>query len=149
MQRVVHAAGSAVLAACLLVGCSKPAPVAADDEWSLDPGNTLRADVKAGGVEATYTAHFDGPHVQRISEVRKSGAGNAAKGEYEFHGARLTHYTGAALLGAQQIELTFDLQGALVSSSGASEAEMAAVRDRASLLRSLALTRRSTQSHGG
>ncbi len=147
---VFRAACAVLLAGSLLTGCSKQEPVATEEEdWLLDSADTLRAEVKAGGIDTSYVAHFDGTQIKRISEVRKAGAGNAAKGEYEFNGARLMRYQGAALLGAQDIELTFDMQGALVSSGGADDAEVSAIRNRASLLRSLALTKRTTQSHGG
>ncbi len=149
LSQAVHAGCALLLAVGLLAGCSKREPPATQDDWSLDPANTLRAHVKAGGVDTTYTAHFDGTQIKRIAEARKPDAARTVQGEYEFSGARLLHYRGGALLGDTQIELRFDMQGVLLESTGASEAEVAAIRDRASLLRSLALTRRTTQSHGG
>lgn len=132
------------LTACVLIGCSKEKPAETDD-WSLDP-NALRAETQAGGIATSYTASFDGAHVARISEVRQP---QGEKGDYEFKGARLIHYKGAALLGDQDIELTFDMQGALTSTGGADENEVSAIRNRASLLRNLVLAKRTTQSHDG
>ena len=123
--------------------------MATNDDWSLDSGDTLRAETKAGGVETSYSAHFDGTHLKRISEVRTPSGGSKKQGDYEFNGARLTRYKGAGLLSDAEMELTFDLQGALIESQGANDAEVSAIRERASLLRSLALTKRTTQSHGG
>ena len=143
--RVIQALWCAALALCISTGCSRQEPVATQDDWSLDSGDTLRAETKAGGVETAYSAHFDGTQIRRISETRAG----TKQGNYEFNGARLTHYKGAALVGDADIELTFDLQGALIESKGANDAEVSAIRERASLLRSLALTKRTTQSHGG
>lgn len=145
----IRAGCALLLAATLITGCSKQPPVSTDDDWSLDPANTLRAKVAAGGIDTAYTAQFDGAQIKRIDEVRRLDAGKATKGSYEFSGARLIRYHGDALRDAAEIDLRFDMQGVLLESKGASAAEVAAIRDRASLLRSLALTRRTTQSHGG
>jgi len=141
-------AGSYVLLALCVTACSKQQGSVSEDDWSLDSGERIQADVDAGGMAASYTAYFDGAHVKRISETRKPEPGKSAKGDYEFTGARLVHYQGAALLGDQDLELKFTMQGAVTHSGGASDAEIAAIRNRASLLRSLALTKHSTQSHG-
>jgi hypothetical protein len=144
-SRVIQAVWSGTLAFCISAGCSRQEPVATEDDWSLDSGDTLRVETKAGGVETSYSAHFDGTHIKRINEIR----GGKKQGDYEFNGARLTRYQGAGLLSDGELELTFDLQGALIESKGANDAEVSAIRERASLLRSLALTKRTTQSHGG
>lgn len=148
-SRVIHAVWSGALALGIFAGCSRQEPVATKDDWSLDSGDTLRAETKAGGVETAYSAHFDGTQIKRISEARISSEGGKKQGDYEFNGARLTHYKGAGLLSDAEMELTFDLQGTLTESKGANDAEVSAIRERASLLRSLALTKRTTQSHGG
>ncbi|HMN44859.1 MAG TPA: hypothetical protein PKE27_09815 [Povalibacter sp.] len=145
----IRAGCALLLAVTLITGCSKQPPASSEDDWSLDPANTLRAAIKAGGIDTTYTAQFDGTQIKRIDEVRRLDADRAAKGSYEFNGARLIRYRGDALRDAADIELQFDMHGVLLESKGASDEEVAAIRDRASLLRSLALTRRTTQSHGG
>jgi hypothetical protein len=144
-SRIIHALWSGTLAVCISAGCSQQEPVVTGDDWSLDSGDTLRAETKAGGVETSYSAHFDGTRIKRISEIR----GGKKRGDYEFNGARLTRYKGAGLLSDAEMELTFDLQGTLIESKGENDAEVSAIRERASLLRSLALTKRTTQSHGG
>ena len=138
-----------LLAVGLLTACSKHEQSATQADWSLDPANTLRAEVEAGGMDTAYTAHFDGAQLRRIDEVRRLDAGRTTKGTYEFNGARLIQYRGDALRDVASIELRFDMQGVLLEAQGANETEVAAIRDRASLLRSLALTRRTTRSHGG
>lgn len=132
-------------AALLMTGCAKKESASVDENWALDPGPSISAEVKAGGIDARYTAYFDGERIKRISEVRSAGA----KGDYEFEGARLIRYQGTALLSHDTVELTLDLQGKVRESKGANNAEVSAIRNRASLLRSLALTKRTTQSHGG
>jgi hypothetical protein len=149
LSQVIRAGLALLLATGLLTACSKQEQKSTQDDWSLDPANTLHAEIKAGGVETVYTAHFDGAQLRRIDEVRRIDAGRTTKGTYEFNGARLIRYRGDALLDAANIELRFDMQGVLLEAQGANETEVAAIRDRASLLRSLALTRRTTQSHGG
>lgn len=151
LSQSVLAGCALLLAIGVLTACSKQEPASSQtqDDWLLDPANTLRAEVKAGGVDTAYVAHFDGTQIRRIDEVRRIDAGTTTKGTYEFRGARLIQYRGDALLAAANIELQIDMQGVLLEVKGANEAEVAAIRDRASLLRSLAATRRTTQSHGG
>ncbi|HKE97005.1 MAG TPA: hypothetical protein VKB34_22040 [Povalibacter sp.] len=143
---------AALLVVIALNGCSQRHPPASDAAWLPESGDIVRAEVTAGGLHATYTAHFDHERLQRITEVRNSGTtpetGN--KGEYVFQEARLIQYKGAALGSGASIELTFDMHGALVSANPEVDArEIGAIRTRAALLRSLALTRRSTESHSG
>lgn len=119
---------------------------------ATDPRDTVKANASPGGVPTAYVAYFDAEQLQRIAETRKTGGAGTARGEYFFYGARLTQYRGAALNDGSSIELNFDVQGALAASNpGAGKAisdeEVAAIRNRAQLLRSLALARRATQSH--
>ena len=143
----------ALLMALLGTGaCSKQQASAPDDSWSPEAAEVLKAEVTAGGVPTTYSAYFEAGQLQRISEVLKPAAGaNGARasGDYAFKGARLLQYRGTALLSEENIELSFDMRGVLTGSSGAiSDAELAAILNRAQLLRSLALARQSTQTHG-
>lgn len=107
----------------------------------------LKASATAAGVRTKYAAYFEDGQLTRIAEAREP-AGN---GEYFFHGARLRQYKGAALDSPTNIELTFDLQSGVAARSGNAAAipdsEIGAIRNRAELLRSLALSRRSTLSH--
>lgn len=165
----------ALIAAITLSSCTEqPSPAAAPvarptvnteaaaaADPATDPRDTVKANASPGGVPTAYVAYFDAGQLQRITETRKpqgikpQGA-DAAKGEYVFYGARLTQYRGAALndgsSGGSGIELKFDMQGALTASNpGAgdpiSDEEVGAIRNRAQLLRSVALARRATQSH--
>ncbi len=109
--------------------------------------DAVRVTVTVGGIRTSYAAHFNDDQLERITESREP----AGDGEYVFHGARLMQYEGAALSSPAHIELTFDMQNGVAARGGdlsaLNEAEIGAIRNRADLLRSLALTRRSTQSH--
>lgn len=110
--------------------------------------DALHVESSVAGVSTSYSVYFDGAQLQRIAEARKP----AGTGDYRFHGARLTQYTGTALHSAANIELRFDLQGALITKQQAAsvnESEIAEIRNRAQLLRSMALARRATQAHTG
>lgn len=143
--------------AMLLIGtlssCSKrDSPVVEDEPLLPDSPDITRAEVNAGGITTRYVAHFEGKQLQRISEVRVTDGDPNAKrsGNYSFNGGRLIEYQGAALGSDAQISVTFDMRGAVTASQGeAGEKEISAIQDRAQLLRSLALARRSTQEHGG
>lgn len=156
----------ALVAAITLSSCTEqPSPAAAPvthptantegaatTDVATDPRDTVKANASPGGVPTAYVAYFDAGQLQRITETRKPQDAGAAQGEYVFYGARLTKYRGAALNGGSGIELNFDMQGALTASNpGAgdpiSDEEVGAIRNRAQLLRSVALARRATQSH--
>jgi hypothetical protein len=116
------------------------------------PRDVVRAESPLGGVPTAYAAYFAAEQLQRITETRKPVGSDPASGEYIFYGARLTRYRGPALSGGSPIELNFDMQGTLTSSdpsagNALSDAELDAIRNRAQLLRSVALARRSTQAH--
>lgn len=123
-----------------------PATQIAENKNSESP-DAVRATVTAAGVRTQYTAYFDNGQLDRIVENREP----RGDGEYVFHGARLAQYKGAALSSPAHIELTFDMQSGVATRGGdlaaLTDAQIGAIRNRAELLRSLALARRSTQSH--
>lgn len=113
------------------------------------------------GVTATYSARFEDGKVISIQEERDSGDAGKAGAEYQFKEGRLLRYvelgrrSGPA--GPMQVELdfSFDDTGELlaarktVDDSGVrpEEAEIAAVRNRAELLRNHALALRASREH--
>jgi hypothetical protein len=109
---------------------------------------TLTAKLAAAGIPTKYTAHFEADKLVRIDETRQL---DQRRGSYQFYGARLVKYSGAAVGSPQTLELEFDLQGALKSeqanSGTAAATELSAIRERAQLLRSHALAQRSTRAH--
>lgn len=148
IARFISLALSACLGAVLIAGCSRQQPEPQQD-WSLGSNDIVKASTTAGGVPTHYEAHFDGSQLQRIVERRTVGAREDA-GAYTFKGARLMEYSGATINGRTQVRLTFDLQGALTGGqSSATGEEVAEITNRSQLLRSLALTRRTSQGHGG
>jgi hypothetical protein len=104
--------------------------------------------IQAGGMAAQYVPYFTGEELRKITERRE---GAAKPSEYHFQGARLLRYRGVSLQSETPIELEFDLKGSLVKSRGAdapvADEEVAAVRNRAQILRSHALAQRATHSH--
>ena len=113
-------------------------------------GDTLEAKMTAAGIPTVYRARFDKGQLTSISERR--GAGQA--GEYQFYGARVTRYVGAPLGEGPNIDIEFDLQGAVVSARPVSGAwaqvraeEVSSISSRGQLLRSHALTQRSVKEH--
>lgn len=153
LSRIPAARSTLLLAALVMAGCSERSAI-------TDPAlllaatpmqNVMQADTTAGGIATRYAARFENGQLQQIAEIRRPDGGSAAKAVYDFYGARLVQYQGTALGLALEIELRFDRQGALVSSSSEKieGSEIAAIRDRAQLLRNLALAKRSTQQHMG
>ena len=159
----------AIALAMLATGCSdrhSAAPPAAVDDTSsqqaaaavapmqeAEPGNILKAALAAGGTPATYEASFDEGQLKRITEERKPSGAAARRADYVFYGARLLEYSGAAQQSDATVALRFDMQGRLASSSGTAgkpdDVEISAIRNRAQLLRSHALARRSVRAHSG
>lgn len=148
---------SLLVVSLLMVSCSKepPQPVATAPLVTVDSAvdnaaDVLKAEVAAGGIPAKYSASFVDNQLKGIAETRQSGA-STQQGDYEFYGARLTKYNGAALQGETPIELEFDLRGAITRSrAGSGEVpaeEISAIRARAQLLRSHALAQRSVRAH--
>jgi len=142
----------ALLSACSERSPQPPPPTAppatqADEDKNSESPDAVRATATTAGVRTQYTAYFDNGQLDRIVESREP----IGDGEYVFHGARLTQYKGTALNSPTHIELTFDMQSGVATRGGdlvaLTDAEIGAIRNRAELLRSLALARRQTQSH--
>lgn len=149
---------SAIIATLLLVtACSKepsvpPSPSiplveqrAADATPATDE---FRGSFAPGGIAATYRATFNEGKIQSLEETRQP---TSQTGTYEFLGARLMKYHGAALGSNDTLELEFDQQGkVLVARAGdkdASTEEISAIRDRANSLRSHAVAQHDVRGH--
>lgn len=148
--------------AAAFAGCSDRKPAAAFTPVEHEPTmeekarqqDMLEATLGTGAASATYVASFDAGKLQSIAEARTPPAAAARRGNYVFYGgARLTQYSGAALLSDATVDLRFDMQGALICASGSAgrpgDDEVSAIRNRAQLLRSHALARKSTRDHSG
>jgi hypothetical protein len=146
-----------VIAASLLAtACSKEQPAAPSaplvEQRAADPASTptdvFRGSFAPGGIAATYRATFSDGQIQTLEETRKA---TSQSGTYEYRGARLMKYRGAALGSNDDIELEFDLQGkVLVARAGdkaVSAEEITAIRDRAQSLRSHAVAQHAVQGH--
>jgi hypothetical protein len=154
---------SLVAALSMLAACSKdPAPTVAPNDVPLvaQAGDTspaahveeFRSTFAPGGIAASYSATFSANQIKTITETRKANdTATARSGEYEFHGARLIKYQGAALGSAENIALEFDRQGkVLVARAGentVSAEEISAIRDRAQSLRSHAVAQHAVRGH--
>ena len=155
LHRCVSIAAITAAMALAAASCSKQQPAAPTAQTPLvqqDPAllgaTEVRGKTNAGGIETSYRAYFHDGDLERISEAR---GGNSDAANYEFYGARLTKYRGVGLTSAANVELELDLQGKVVrarsGSSDASADEIAAIRSRAQLLRSHALTQRTVHEH--
>lgn len=160
------ATAAVVLTLSLFAGCSKqepapalsamqtkqPAPPSRHEEAmpEKDPadGSSVTAKIDAAGIPVKYTAHFDGDKLTRIDEVRNA---DGRQGAYDFYGARLVKYSGAATASAATLLIEFDMQGTVESAqadpSPMAHSEINAIRERAQLLRSHALAQRETRMH--
>ena len=151
-----------LLGVLVATGCSeKPAPALRSADTHATPSepttsslppadaNITRAKLNASGVAAEYAAHFEAEKLVSIDEERQSQPGSTLTGQYTYQGARLLRYQGAKVTHPAQLDLQFDLQGALQSGQGVdvSDEEIAAIRDRAQLLRSHALAQRASRGH--
>lgn len=148
----------AVASLFIIVACSKdptaPAAPATPlvEQSAADPKPTrieeFHGKFAPGGIAASYRATFSNGQIKTLEETRQP---SEQTGEYEFHGARLMKYRGAALGSAANIELEFDLQGkVLVARAGEEEVsaeEITAIRDRAQSLRSHAVAQHAVQGH--
>jgi hypothetical protein len=141
------------MAAALLVACSKTPPPAerglpAAETIALPDAsaNVLRVNHQIGGIDTDYAAIFEAGRLVRIVEHRQGKT--VLSGEYEFMGARLLRYGGAKLRDPANVNLEFDMQGALLSNEGSiDDDDLREIRSRAQLLRSHALARRATALH--
>ena len=139
---------AAALLAVALSACSDRKTAPSATQWLPPSGDVMRGNVAAGGIPTSYAAYFDQDHLGRIIETRKPADSSNATGDYVFTEARLIQYKGTALHSDAAIELTFDLHGVLTAATpGIDSQEIAAVRTRAQLLRSLALARHASQTH--
>jgi hypothetical protein len=129
-------------AAARVTSRTAPSPLEAE------PG-ALHAKLNVGGIPAEYVAHFEASQLARIDEQRQAPNSAPLRSEYTFKGARLLSYRGAKLSDVAQLDLQFDMQGVLQSGQGpnVSDEEIAAIRNRAQLLRSHALGQRATKMH--
>lgn len=141
----------------LAAGCSKqpsstPPPGAPLVEQragdALPAADELTGTFAPGGIAATYRATFTGGKIHSLEEMRQE---SSRRGIYEFFGARLLKYRGAALGSSDTIELEFDQQGKLlVARAGdkdVSSEEITAIRDRAQSLRSHAVALHDVHGH--
>lgn len=159
MLRVSHTKKIIVLAAMFMVAaCAKEpatssAPATPLVEQSAADPKAVRVEefhgrFAPGGISASYRATFSDGHITSLEETREP---SAQAGAYEFHGARLMKYQGAALGSAEKIELQFDQQGkVLVARAGSREVsaeEISAIRDRAQSLRSHAVAQHDVRGH--
>jgi len=142
----------------LTAACSKaPEPAASPakplvEQSAADPAPTATDEFNGsfapGGIAASYSARFREGKIQSLSETRKA---TSQTGTYEFLGARLMKYSGAALNSNDTIELQFDEQGkvikARVGDKEASAEEITAIRDRAQSLRSHAVSQYAVKGH--
>ena len=147
------AAASFMVAACSKEPATPSAPTTPlVEQRAADPHpvrvEELQGKFAPGGIAASYRATFSNGQIQSLQETREA---SSQSGVYEFLGARLMKYRGAALSSAENIELEFDQRGrVLVNRAGdktASPEEISAIRDRAQSLRSHALAHRDVRGH--
>jgi hypothetical protein len=139
---------------CSMAACDKsekPAmgePLVTPSAQSEPTTQTIR--VNADGISSSYSASYDGEQLTEIHEERSSAKGTA-QGHYEFQGARLVRYRGAAFQDARTLTAEFNLEGRLVEARKgereAPEEEIVQLRRRAQLLRSHALAQRASKMH--
>ncbi|GFE78985.1 hypothetical protein GCM10011487_09850 [Steroidobacter agaridevorans] len=142
----------------LAVACSKePRPATAPgtplvEQSAADPAqgsaDEFRGSFAPGGIAATYSAQFKEGKIQSLQETRQATSQTAT---YEFLGARLMKYNGAALSSNDSIELELDQQGKVLKAKAGdkdvSAEEIAAIRDRAQSLRSHAVSQYAVKGH--
>lgn len=143
-------AGCSKEAAAPAAAVSNPTPLV--ERGAVDSPAThseeLRSSFAPGGIAATYRATFSGDQIKALHETRTA---EQRQGDYEFLGARLMKYSGAALGSANILQLEFNERGkVLVARAGAdtaSDEEITAIRDRAQSLRSHAVAQRAVRGH--
>lgn len=140
-------------AALFTAACSKEPPATPPhtplvEQSAAEQVEAFRGSFAPGGIEATYRATFSEGKIQRLEETRKA---TSQTGTYEFLGARLMKYRGAALGSTDTIELVFDEQGRVVTARAGdkdvSPEEINAIRDRAQSLRSHAVSQHAVKGH--
>lgn len=151
-----HRIAIVVATSLLAAACSKEQPATPPstplvEQRAADPAPTateeFRSSFAPGGIAATYRATFSEGRIQSLEETRKATSQTAT---YEFRGARLMKYRGAALNSNDVVELEFDLQGKVLSARGGdtvSTEQVTAIRDRAQSLRSHAVAQHAVQGH--
>lgn len=153
-NNLVAAAAIVVLAACSKQPETSSAPTTPLVEQSaIDPKasriDEFEGEFAPGGIATRYRATFSDGQIKSLAETRES---NGQTGVYEFNGARLMKYQGAALSSTQTLELEFDQQGKVVINRAgdkeASAEEISAIRDRAQSLRSHAVAHHEIRGHG-
>lgn len=155
MSRPQHIA--IVAASLLAAACSKekPAPtpsIPLVEQRAADPApattDEFRSSFAPRGIAASYRATFSEGQIQSLEETREA---NSRTGTYEFRGARLMKYRGAALNSTDDIELEFDLQGKVLTARAGdkevSAEEISVIRDRAQSLRSHAVSQHAVRGH--
>lgn len=142
----------------LATACSKePKQVTAPskplvEQSAADPMQASTAEFHGsfapGGIAATYDATFKEGKIQSLAETRTA---TSQTGTYEFLGARLMKYSGAALNSNDSIELQFDEQGKVITARAGdkevSAEQITAIRDRAQSLRSHAVSKYAVRGH--
>lgn len=159
-RSIAACAQIALLLTLALAGCSKPPPAPSEPSVTeplvTAPAPTadtrqLKSSLTSNGIRSEYTANVQDGRIRSIDEDRAVSNG-ATHGTYTFYEARLVKYEGDALNSAGHLDIEFDMHGAITKSQAAngaaSKAEIAAVRNRAELLRSRALTQLDVQGHG-
>jgi len=111
----------------------------------------VRASLTLGATQSKYTAHLQKGRIASIDETRTMPDGRTARGTYSFYEARLVKYSGDGFASSGHEEVEFDLHGAIKQSHSDAGtpvgAEIDAIRNRAELLRSHALTQQAVQAH--
>jgi hypothetical protein len=142
----------------LAAGCSKESPPPTSPSTPLveqraadpapKPSEEFHGSFAPGGIDTKYRARFVEGKIQSLEETRKA---SSQTGTYEFLGARLMKYHGAALNSTDTIELEFDEQGKVLKARAGdkdvSAEEITAIRDRAQSLRSHAVSQHSVKGH--
>lgn len=152
--RAAHAL-TALLLTLPLAGCSKPPPAKTGPLVTApapqDEGSSVRASLTVGATQSKYTAHLQNGRIASIDETRTMQDSRLARGTYSFYEARLVKYSGDGFASSGRVEVEFDLHGAIKQSHSDAGtlgvAEIDAIRNRAELLRSHALTQQAVQAH--
>jgi capsular polysaccharide biosynthesis protein len=149
-KKILVAAAMFIVAACSKQPSAPTPPLVEQSAADVKVVHIEEFDGKfaPGGIAASYRATFSDGQIKSLAETRDA---SAQTGTYEFKGARLMKYQGAALSSGEKIELEFDERGkVLVSRAGDKEVnaeEISAIRDRAQSLRSHAVATHDVRSH--